>query len=298
MAGELIALIPDGRAAPLLHGAKRLSAGGWQAILAPRAPFAAFGRRGAARAARRRLECLEALLAAECVLPALPGTYLSDADVAPTLEIAAPELDSLAQRYGTGVQYQLTVRCNPSDALAHFSSRSGPLGRPTDEAALRTSLHSFARCALDGLVRDLVCLPVDGDCILNAVLLTARGSDLELDAALARIDSVWTDGLRLRVVGPTPPLSFCSLGLQDIAPARLEAAARLLGVAPNAEAATILRARKQALIRQVSAPDEVREAATLLVKACRHPAAGRGFRDMFAWQEGRSVPAGALKGAA
>jgi hypothetical protein len=234
--------------------------------------------RGAvARAALARQRALEALMAAGPLLPVAPGTS-APSDVSGFLAENDGLLARGFRRVGNGVQYQVTIAWDVARAAARFGAHSP---READSlAGIARELADEAESSLEAISRDAIRLPADEAGLLNMALLVGPEQVADLEAALERIDAIWPEGLRIRLVGPGPCVSFALLKVQTHATAHVIAAARMMGLDPRDAAATraldLARCRTEILRwsgrerqegRDAPAPEEVDAALSLLEPA-------------------------------
>ena len=288
-ARDLIALLPGPPPAQLPSGLRAAHADGVTAILgAPKLAGFAASRKKALKGAVLRQQRLEMLMTHATVLPVIPGTYLSAANV-PTLvacnhDLLKRQFDALAGR----VQYQLEVTWDLSAAPHRFGAEEDALA----PVAAQLRAEMMGQLVAD----DVQELPRSEDAVLNAVLLVQE--DADLDPALAAIDAIWTEGLRLRLIGPSPAVSFASLHLRHASVAEVAAARATLGLRTLPDDQQALAAHRRSAV--MAAPAEVlaslREAADLLSAAIR--AGGRPPILADIWREGRATPGLAEKDAA
>lgn len=203
-----------------------------------------------------RQKLYEHLLTEGDVLPVQQGSAMDPADAKRFLSANAPKLGTLADLHARQVQYQLTVQWDPAEALKRFRDEAELLGRADAKGiaegaeALRARFgQTFAR-TLDAAVKDRVALPLDGpETVLNDAILVDRDGMPTLDAALLEIDATWTEGLRLKLAGPLPPVSFCLLAVKRVRPRDLRAAWQALGVTGSAEPESVDRAFREQVKR-------------------------------------------------
>ncbi len=169
-------------------------------------------RRIVAETALMRQRRLEALPADRAVLPCAPGT-----PVPPRLtDLAIANADVVSDAFGRvrgRDQYQIVVT----------ASRDAPDG-------LAGAVQNMAACALIPLADDAIVHPIDSTTLLNASLLVAKDRAADVDSALERIDALWPEGLRIRLIGPGPAVSFALARVTLVPLAAGRAAARLLGL--------------------------------------------------------------------
>lgn len=238
-------------------------------------------RRAVLRHAARRQAWLEALIPSGPVLPVRPGTALDRAGLAAHAGVFRSWLDRLENR----VQLQLSVTWDHGAAPDHFLAEpelaDAAAGDGLDRLARR--LGAAMQAELAGLERDAIALPLaETGMLLNRVVLIDAGAEPALEAAVARMDAIWPEGLRLRLVGPSPAVSFALLGLRALPLSRLAAAAETLGLAPPQTGAdlaglgpALAAARRRALIEGPRRQDVPAAAATLAAALAASPPADR-----------------------
>ena len=259
MKTELLALVSPGDG-PCPDGCRRVAGPGYDAVLEPAASaMRKLGRRRMLTRARDRALRMEALLpAGGVILPALPGQAVAAKDVDGLVRANRPDLDALAARARGCVQFQVSVTWDEALARARFG----------DLDAARHRLSAAAEAPLSAVAAEVLGLPVAADGLINRAVLVPRSSIPALDDAVEAIDALWTEGLRIRQIGPMPPVSFCSLVVRRV-PARAVAAARLaLGIDGHADPALIDAARR-ARLRAGAAPDVIRTTAGIAAAAAR-----------------------------
>lgn len=197
-----------------------------------RRPGAGTGRRRARAAALvARQKALEALHACGDVLPALPGARLDPREAQAALAANRPAVDAgLAAVHGRA-QRQATILWDLEAAPARFRDRLGGASGPDALAALARELAAPMERGLRAASEAALSLPCDGpEMILNLALLGGREEDAALEAALEAADAVWTEGLRIRLIGPSPAIAFAAARLRRLRPGEAVAAARALGL--------------------------------------------------------------------
>lgn len=121
--------------------------------------------------------------------------------------------EKIARHHGL-VQYQIEVdwaedRFRAAPEIAPLFSAAS-----VDPAALVKAVERLAERLgpeFEGLLPpavDLLALPRVAGMLWNVAALVPARSEVLLDAALAQIDAIWTEGLTLRVTGPAPMMSF------------------------------------------------------------------------------------------
>lgn len=293
MAHELIAILPQ-RALSLPGGLTGIIRGDATAVLAEAPGWserlrAATKPGGAAQAAQRHLTRLEALLALGPVLPCPAGTACTAEEAALLLALDAPLIARLAHEIGPRRHYQLTLDWDAPQVLGAFrtSPELAPLftGAPLTPEALRDGvaaladrLRATAMRLLAPAIEDPLDQPRGADSLLNLVFLLPPEAEPRLEAALEAIDALWTEGLRLRLVGPSAPFSHALIEIDRADAAALKRAADLLGLAPGATPETIAETAKAALRRldlPANGAEAIRVAAQTLIRV--QQAAGLGL---------------------
>ena len=272
----LVALVPTLAGRPTPRGLHAVTAGPVTALLSPPPRRLPATRRQAALEALTRQRDLEAAMDLGPVLAAAPGTLVSPDAVA---EVVAANrcaitdaLDALVDR----VQYQIVLGWDEAAVLTRF--RDAPelrsaLTPPVRPAALEAGIVRLAR-RLSGLAQsrlmavgeDAIALPVAAGDLLNLALLVRSGAASALDAALEDVDALWTEGLRLRALGPGPAVCFALARLDWVAPDTVAEARRLLALGDADDVDAVAAARKSAL-RSGVRPAEVEAAANLVLRA-------------------------------
>lgn len=280
-AGAGLRVVAEGDIAALFASAP--ARGGVSALLGRVRARAAAGR---ALVARQKL--LEDLMAFGDVLPAGAAAPLREADARVALVANADALRATLEGLEGRVQYQLRVDWNPAEALRRFADApelSRALAAPRADRgfgaalrdaaeALRARLGAAFAASIADACEDAVGLPLDGpEALVNLACLAARPRVPALEAALERIDATWPEGLRIRMIGPAPAVSFAALALERPTAAALGAAAQRLGLdtppADPAAATAAFRAKARALGAaegEAAAFGPLRDAATLLAR--------------------------------
>ncbi|MEM1428653.1 MAG: GvpL/GvpF family gas vesicle protein [Pseudomonadota bacterium] len=180
-------------------------------------------RRSVAEAALVRQRRLEALMPFPALLPAHPGMPVPKNPTDFTRGNAPVLRDALARLAGR-VQVQVVFAMNLQGAAAHFGlppeAVPGHAQRLGDRIAQR----------LANTAEDAIALPLAEGQIANLVLQLRRADVDALDEPLHEIDAIWTDGLRIRVLGPGPAVSFTRVRTDDITRKDVLAAAKCLGL--------------------------------------------------------------------
>jgi len=290
-----LAFVTDLTATPVPDDMDMVACGGYAAILGP-PPRLRATRRTVVREAAARMARLERLMSCGTVIPTLPDVILGPTLIERTVRANRPTLEMAATRLRGRVQFQLSIACDAGAAAAHFRafpSRLGPVAGPSDVAA---RLAAFADARLDPLGVDSIGLPVTEGVILNRALLVPVEHVVALDGALDAIDALWTEGLAIRLTGPSPGVSHASLSMDLVTTREVRAALAALSLAPGATQDHIGAARRRTLLAGAAAERVNRMAALLRL------AAAAGWPDgpiprLGLWSESRSAPP-AARGAA
>ena len=280
-ARDLIALLLDPAPATLPRGTRAFHADGVTAILgAPRLVGLTKSRKAALKGAVQRQQRLEALMCDTTVLPVIPGTYLTSANLASLVACNGELLDRQFQSLTGRVQFQLEVLWDRAAAPARFGT--------ADDAAL-TALAAQLRGEMTAFLSadDMQELPRSDDAVLNTVLLVDE--DVDLDPMLEAIDAIWTEGLRLRLIGPSPAVSFASLHLRHVSVAEIAAARATLGLRtlPDSEEALATQRRTAIMAAPPEMQASLRDAADILAATIRAGGQPPILADI--WREGRAA---------
>ncbi|MEO1678553.1 MAG: GvpL/GvpF family gas vesicle protein [Pseudomonadota bacterium] len=280
---ELVALLPgEGEAVPaprppaIPEGCAILPAGPFRAVVAPPPPgpgrrrSVAAIRQAVARAALLRQCRLEALMPFGAVLPVAPGTSAAGLDLDALAVANAPEIEKALARVAGQAQFQCMLDWDVARAPTRFAQApelsdlggagqgrksAGPIAGGSGDvdtalAALARRLSDEAAASLDAVAGDSLRLPTEPGGLLNLVLLVEQAAQPRLDAALQAIDDIWTDGFRLRLIGPAPAVSFLLGRIRLAQTGDVDQARVTLGIAADADLADVdalARARRGAL---------------------------------------------------
>jgi len=197
-------------------------------------------------------QILEAAQQAGPILGAAAGQkFADDTQARRFLELNAAALREALAAYGHLRQQQVIVRWDPQGALTRFKENAEVAAAleavsrdrsPAAGAMLQTAMEGRKadlaqafRAFLADAASDLLDLPIEGpDMLLNVAAAIAPGGEAAFDAALERIDAVWTEGLTIKAIGPLPAVSFAAVTIDRVEGERLEMARRRLGVADSA----------------------------------------------------------------
>jgi len=266
---ELVAIVEGDLPLPLPEEltACHLPEQGMSAILAaPPAMAEAVSRdefrRSLLEVAALRQARLEALAAFGTVLPIAPGTAVPP-DLDSFVRANAPTLRDGIGRVRGRVQFQVVAGWHRARAAARFAASPELAALPQDarEAERDAALGRLAgrigdaiALRLAGLACDAIRLPRGTEDLANLALLVEAKAVRELEATLEEIDSVWTEGLRLRLIGPAPAISFALARIEVAAPDAAAAAAEMLGLDPSGVPDTAaLAAQRRSALRKAAA---------------------------------------------
>ena len=303
MKHEILALLPGRPDVPKNSGFAPVTAGDYTAVFVPATGGLKFGRalrRSRLAAAPERQAWLETLMRVGPVLPFAPGAELNF-DEAEALVIANRELlDGLATRLSGRVQYQITVAWAEDRVLDQFRAAPEIVGLFQSErvsasavagavARLSDRLASVIASRLSAVSKEFAELPREAGLVSNSVLLIDAKDEPVLDAALEEVDTMWSDGFRIRQVGPSPATSFATLRLRRYGAREVHAAYDRLQLRPPTTDTAIRQSRRRLLRAPAPEVEAIRAAARLAAAACAfdEPASGVVLLDL--WSEGRSA---------
>ncbi|MCU0906391.1 MAG: GvpL/GvpF family gas vesicle protein [Rhodobacteraceae bacterium] len=214
--------------------------------------------RDAARGALTRMQMYEASGLIGRLLPVAPGAHITPSDAPAVLARAEEEIQRAQTEVGDAPEYQLRVTWAEDQVLAAFREspelapvlaaprvRAGDIAQAVARLARRLGAVMDDELARVGLVR--VDQPRGPGMLLHQALLVPRSSQAALDACLERIDALWSEGLALKLIGPTPPVSFVLFDAVRVDATRLTAARRVLGPIGSLGPKAIAAARRAAL---------------------------------------------------
>lgn len=267
-AGEPLAILRHGGApCPLPQGLRAEGFGPFWLVSGPAAQtgLSLFRRRRAIlKAAGARQAMLEGLMPLGPVLVLPPGQQADAAAFAPFVD----ELEAWADRLEGRVQFQLTLSWHRAAAAGRFAARCD--GTEVGLDRLGQELAQQVTDRLSEVALDSIPLPTDApEVLVHCVLLIDAAQEMRLDQVLEEIDALWPEGLRLRLVGPSPALSFALATLRPLAETELRAAADAMGAALPVLSGKALRAlapELPALRRTASLRGADAEAMALLMR--------------------------------
>ncbi len=260
---ELLALLPRSDSLPDIAGLQHVRTSGYMALLSdvPRAIMALpQSRKQALSTAATRQALLEKCMGRGPLIVCRPHYHIARTEIAGLISANRPLLDRLALRLCDKVQYQVSVSWTPDAVLNRFrdTEELAPLFRAKQVSpeSIERAVCALAERLADQITQSLYAvsvemlrLPNGPDMLCNLVLLLDEGEISKLDQAVEAIDAIWTEGFRIKQIGPAPAASFVLLDPKTVSPDEVSAAFKHLGLLKNATADDIARARKHALQR-------------------------------------------------
>lgn len=267
---------------PLPKGLSGVACDDFQVVLAgkPRAQLLRASRKRLLRAASNRQQVLEHLMLYGTVLPALPGMALKSDEAEDFVAANRAILDPLRKRLAGAVQFQVTVGWNKVEAASRFNA--------TQPQALADDWCARFATILDAVAIEQIRLPATHEVSFNAVVRIMAQDEPRLDTAVSQIDALWPDGLRVRQIGPSPAVSFGSLGVRRVSPAQVRAARAVLGIDGAVAEAEVDQARHSALKTARSADWAMIKKAADVLRACARAGGQRPPPLAYVWEEGRA----------
>lgn len=278
---DLLGVLEGNHVKPPLPGLRMIGQDGLTAVLSaqPR-PILRLpqGRKAQLLALADRLRAQEACLALGTFLPASPLAHLSPETAVLFLDANRPFLFDQVARFAGLVQYQLQVAWDEPQVLARFRDHAdiaplfaGPLQPEAIPLAVSRLAEGLGREILDHLATALEVQPLPRvpGLLWNGALLIPRSGEAELERALQRIDAIWTEGFTLRLTGPAPIVSFCTLDLEAVSAAQIDWALDRFGLASIAQAAEVPGIRRRLLMANAEAREEVDFQARVIEAAAR-----------------------------
>ena len=299
MRNELIALMPGKGPPDSLDGCSIVRADGNAAIISKVRLIPRVRRADVLRAAVDRARLFETLMSHGTVLPALPGQRIRESDVARLVAANLPALARLSDRLRGTSQYQITVRWDASRAVAHFGRLDLPTGKQPELSMIAATLRAQVTARLAATGAEVLPLPVTGDVVSNSVVLLEERLSAMLDATVAEIDALWSDGLGIRMIGPYPAVSFASLIFDRVDRPAIEAAQGAFGLRPGFSEETLRTARRAVLMQSgADAHELLRRQADLLACVARIGDSRAPVHVARVWSDGMSSASGAVARAA
>lgn len=252
-------------------------------------------RKARLRGAAEHQRLLEALMPYGTVMPVAQGTALARSELTPFLRANAARLLKVAAPLEGQVQFQVSVLWDAPRVLDRFrhAPELAPLfaAAPVSPAALGAAVTSLARRlgremadGLTSVASEALELPLGEDMLCNLALLVPSREAALVDLAVERIDALWTEGLKIRQIGPAPAGSFATLRLDWQSPAQVRKAHDLFGLLPG-DGQDLKPLRKRLMTDGTHPADTIR-AAEACIHAIRAAGDVRGVHLARLWREG------------
>jgi len=247
-----------------------------------------------------RLRAQEACMPLGAFLPASPLAHLSPQTAAVFLDANRPFLFDQIARFAGLVQYQLQIAWTEDQVLTRFrdAPEIAPLfTRPLVAADITLAVSRLAENLgariVDHLAPalEILTLPLAPGLLWNGALLLPRAVEAELEQALQRIDAIWTEGLTLRLTGPAPVMSFCTLDLEQVTAPQIDWALDRFGLASLDQAHEVAAIRRRLLIASGGADLEEIDFQARVIEAAARLEGERGFALCRARSEGQALAA-------
>lgn len=284
---DLVCLLATDKPGPIPSKLKPVVHGRFTAVLGKRLDlgFVRASRKAILKMSVERQENLEQLMKTATVLPVLPGTAVTQDAVGPLIRANLPALETVARDLEGLVQFQLSISWDIQAARQHFDCH--------DDAHLeriKDDLAAEAIRILAPLCSRLQELPREDQMISNYALLLPVHQEPDLDACAEQIDAIWTDGLKIRLVGPSPAVSFASLGFRKITARACSAALQMFGFQDVPDPETLQSQRRSHLLRSASDHHRDIKNAAEIVSALTRLGHVSPFHQAYIWEEGRAAP--------
>lgn len=272
------------------EGMRAIEAGDLAAIYASLPRSGRLSRRRMLRAAAERQGCLENLLPAGAVLPVLPGQNVPLAEAVRMLRANAASLTRKLTDLHGKKQYQITLAIDEANALARLACPIGPFAAATDLQDLKRRLGAHLQDRIDLCGCDCIALPCVNGLVCNFVVLVDDRAEAAIHETVSDMDALWSGGFRFRLTGPSPAVSFASVGFQKTSRAEFVQALGILKLPASADAVTLARARATALRDGRASVEDVRLAADIVASANElQEDNGFPFHRVFFWAEGMAL---------
>lgn len=304
---KLIALLADGQSRPLPDGMAGVSDDTFSAIyLTAKVPMMMLpeSRKTRLLGAAEHQRQLEELMGFGTVIPVRPNTFVDPSHLNALLQSNRVPLLQVAEELADRVQYQVCVSWDEAQVLAQFrdAPEIAPLFGKTavrpDQVGqsivtLARRLGAKMRAALADVSKAAQDLPLGPHMLCNQALLVAADQTDALDEVIVQIDAIWTEGLRIRQIGPAPAGSFATLQFDWRDAAQIVQDFALFGLKPG-DMAALKPLRKQLLTSGEHPADTIRNAERC-IDAVRHSQAFDGYYHCNIWREGEADAVLALK---
>ncbi|MDX8351420.1 GvpL/GvpF family gas vesicle protein [Cognatiyoonia sp. IB215182] len=239
-------------------------------------------------AAAQRQARLEACMDPGPLIVCRPQFFISHEDVQALISANRPLLDRLVARLTGKVQYQITISWNEAAVLTKFRDSAElkrlfrkrhitPSMLARGVSTLRQRLVSEIEAHLSGISDQMIHLPAMPDMLCNAAILLERAQNPQLDNAIEAIDAIWTEGFRIKQIGPAPAASFALLDPSLVDADEIEAAIRHLGLQKPLSEEAVTRARQEALRQAPQHANYTKRCAEIAAATARLDAEARLF---------------------
>lgn len=303
---DLIAVLDGTHADAPIAGVQMVATAGLTAVLGtvPR-PLMRLpqSRANQLQATAARLALQEACMTRATLLPVRQDRCLTRAGASAFLLANQPVLKNLMQRFKGLAQVQVTVSWNAPGVLQRFShevelapifARGSATSADLAEAISRlaTRLGGIIAGILAKVAVDMAPLPLTEDVLWNGALLVPLAALPALDHAVEAVDAIWSDGLRIRQIGPAPVASFALLEVDPVSPGQVAAALAQLGLHGLPAPRDLAAVRRQHLMAVPAGPQDreaIRLAAQIVEAAARLPEPGMPLTLCRIWAEGQAI---------
>ena len=263
---ELICIVDNGPHTPPDDQTQCVNVGPYTAILSTASrPLESLpmSRAEAMRQAAARQALFERLLPMGTVVAAKPQLWLTPDQAATCLRANAGVQDE-ACAWLRNAQVLDRFRDTPEISPLFAAETTTPDALERAISRLRNRLGAHIRQLLDPVVTDIIALPVTDDMLCNFAVLIPAKAEAELDRCVEAIDAIWSDGFRIRQIGPSAAGSFALLDLAWVTADEIKAAHRLLSLDPGAPQDVVQSARRRALMTSQGETSHIKHAARIV----------------------------------
>ena len=275
---ELICIVDNGLHTPPDDQTHCVNVGPYTAILSTASrPLVSLpmSRAEAMRQAAARQALFERLLPMGTVVAAKPQLWLTPDQAATCLRANAGVLDETCAWLRHKAQFQIAVAWDAAQVLDRFrdtpeisplfaAETTTPDALERAISRLRNRLGAHIRQLLDPVVTDIIALPITDDMLCNFAVLIPGKAEAQLDRCVEAIDAIWSDGFRIRQIGPSAAGSFALLDLAWVTADDIKAAHRLLSLDPGAPQDVVQSARRRALMTSQGDTSHIKHAARIV----------------------------------
>ncbi len=244
---DLIAFMPLPLPDDIGAGLRVIRSARFAAIVSPRtAPMIRLLPRVRLEETLKRQKILESLMQFGTVLPCAPDCGIREDEAIALLEAAEESLETMICDVAGRAQYSLRVEWDEPQVLAKFAQSPEIAPLFTMRASVKQLASAVERLAerlrvqiaelLEPVALDLRDQPRAAGMVAHFAFLVAEGQGAALDQCLEKIDEIWTEGFRLRPIGPSPATCHGLVTVQRAEPKLVAQAAKTLNL--NALSAT------------------------------------------------------------